>query len=188
MRRLIEITFMSSDGVIDDPEIVKEAQRYFSAEDEQAYQKEHLFAADALLLGRKTYEKFAKAYPAMEKGGNGVPVDFVQRMNSIPKFVASKTLKDTTWNASLLHGDIADEVRKLKRQDGKDIIKYGTGTLDRVLFGERLIDRLCLIHYPFILGHGTHLLDGLGITTHLQLSDVKRFKSGTLVLEYVPVQ
>ncbi len=70
-------------------------------------------------------------------------------MNSIPKYVASRTLKKASWNASVIHGDIADEVRKLKSQPGKDIVKYGTGLLDRVLFAQRLVDLLCIIVYPF---------------------------------------
>jgi dihydrofolate reductase len=186
VRRLIEITFMSVDGVIDAPDITEEARPYFSSSEEQDFQKGRLFAADALLLGRKTYEKFSQAYPGMEKAGKGAPMDFVQRMNSIPKYVASSTLKEAAWNATVIRGDVADEIRRLKNQPGKDIIKYGTGSLDRILLGQRLVDVLCLIFYPFVLGHGTHLLEGLGLTTHLRLSEVRRFDSGAMVLEYVP--
>lgn len=186
MRKLIEITFMSLDGVMDSPDIAQEAQRYFNSSEEQVFQKERLFAADTLLLGRKTYESFSKAYPGMAKSGEGAPMDFVERMNSIPKYVASKTLKDASWNAAIIKGDVADEVRKLKNEPGKDIIKYGTGSLDRVLIDEGLVDVLCILLYPFVLGHGTHLLQGLGVMKHLKLSDVKRFESGTMVLEYVP--
>ncbi|MFI5071207.1 MAG: dihydrofolate reductase family protein [Terriglobales bacterium] len=107
-------------------------------------------------------------------------------MNSIPKYVASRTLKKASWNASVIHGDIADEVRKLKSQPGKDIVKYGTGLLDRVLFAQRLVDLLCIIVYPFLLGHGTHLFEAFEPTMHLRLSDVKRFESGAVVIEYVP--
>lgn len=122
----------------------------------------------------------------MSKAGEGAPMEFIQRMNSIPKYVASTTLRETSWNATVIRGEIAEEVRKIKNQPGKDIIKYGTGALDRVLLGEKLLDVLCIILYPFVLGHGTHLLEGLGVTAHLRLSNVKRFESGTLVLEYVP--
>lgn len=186
MRKLIEITFMSLNGVMDAPDIAQEAQPYFTSSEEQNYQKARLFAADALLLGRKTYEKFSKAYPEMAKAGKGAPADFVDRMNAIPKYVASTTLQETSWNATLIRGDIAEEVRKIKKHPGKDIVKYGTGCLDRVLLANGLVDQLCIIVYPFVLGQGTHLLDGIATATHLHLSEVKRFQTGAMVLEYVP--
>lgn len=74
----------------------------------------------------------------------------------------------------------------MKAQPGKDIVKYGTGILDRVLFGEGLIDRLCIVLYPFLLGHGTHLFEPVDITQHLQLSETKRLDNGTLILAYTP--
>lgn len=186
MRKLIEITFMSLDGAMDAPDIVQEAQPYFlSDEEHDAYQKERLFAADALLLGRKTYEVLSKAYLSMAKTGEGAPMDFVDRMNTIPKYVASTTLKKASWNATVIQGDIGETVRRIKEQPGKGIVKYGTGPLDRVLFGQHLVDLLCLIVYPFVLGHGRRLFEGLELTTHLRLTDVKRFESGTVVLEYL---
>ena len=189
MRKLIEITFMSLDGVMDAPDMVQQAQQYFQSDAEHdEYQKARLFAADHLLLGRKTYEKLSQAYLGMAKaGGAGAPMDLVTRMNSIPKYVASKTLEEASWNASIIQGDVAQEVRTIKDGPGRDIVKYGTGPLDRVLFENRLVDRLCIILYPFVLGHGTHLFEKLEVTTHLALSDLKRFKNGTVVLEYTPV-
>jgi dihydrofolate reductase len=139
-----------------------------------------------LLLGRKTYEKFSKAYPEMANAGKGAPADFVDRMNAIPKYVASTTLKETSWNATPIRGDVAEEVRRIKTQPGKDIIKYGTGELDRVLLANGLVDQLCIILYPFALGHGTHLLEGIVASTQLRLSEVKRFETGAMVLEYLP--
>lgn len=187
MRKLVEVTFMSIDGVIDAPDIVQEAKPYFSSSEEHSqYQKQRIFAADSLLLGRKTYEKFSEAYVGMASTGKGAPMDFVHRMNSIPKWVASKTLNKTAWNATFVHGDIADEVRRIKNQPGKDILKYGTGPLDRVLFAEGLVDLLCIIMYPFVLGHGTYLFEGLRPTMHMRLSDVKRWESGAVVQEYTP--
>jgi dihydrofolate reductase len=187
MRKLIEITFMSLDGVMDAPDIVQEAQPYFlSNEEHDKYQKGRLFAADALLLGRKTYQRLSQAYLSMARAGEGAPMDLVDRMNSIPKYVASTTVKEASWNATIIQGDIAAEVRKIKEQPGKDIVKYGTGPLDRVLFGQQLVDLLCIVLYPFVLGHGTHLFERFEPTKHLRLSDVKRFESGTVVLEYIP--
>lgn len=187
MRKLIEITFMSLDAVMDAPDIVQEARPYFSSNEEHAaYQKDRLFAADALLLGRRTYEAFSAAYPGMAKAGQGAPMDFVDRMNSIPKYVASTTLRKASWNATVIHGDIVEQVRKIKEEPGKDIVKYGTGPVDRVLFGQHLVDLLCIVIYPLVLGHGRRLFEGLELTTHLRLSDVKRFECGTVVLEYMP--
>ncbi len=185
MRKLIEITFQSINGVVDATDIVQEAQPYFLSDPEHNnYARERLFAADALLLGRKTYEAFAESYPRMAASAQGVPHDFVDYMNSIPKYVASTTLRSATWNATILHGDIADEVRKLKEQPGKDIVKYGTGQLDQVLFSHDLVDLLCINMYPFIFGHGTRLFESIEMTKHLNLSDVRRFKNGTVILEY----
>jgi len=176
---------MSLDGVIDASDITQEAQSYFSGDKQHdQYQKERLFGADALLLGRKTYEQLSKAYTGMAKSGKGAPMEFVERMNSIPKFIASTTLTEASWNAVIVNGDVAEEVRKIKEQPGKDIVKYGTGVLDRVLFGQGLIDMLCIIVYPFLLGHGAHLFEAVELTKHLHLSNVKRFDSGTMVLEY----
>ncbi len=185
MRQLIEITFMSIDGVIDAPDIVGEAEPYFAGNEEHdSYQTQRLFGADALLLGRKTYESLSEAYLGMAKAGAGAPMEFVDRMNSIPKYIASTTLKETTWNTTVIRGDIAEEVRALKEQPGKDIIKYGTGILDRVLFAHNLVDTLCIVVYPFVLGHGAHLFSDVDITRHMKLSDIKRFKTGTVVMEY----
>jgi dihydrofolate reductase len=185
MRKLIEVTFQSLDSVVDAPDVVQEAQPYFLSNPEHDnYAKERLFAADALLLGRKTYEAFAESYPRMAASTQGVPSDFIDYMNSIPKYVASKTLQSATWNATILKGDIAEEVRKLKEQPGKDIVKYGTGQLDQVLFSQDLVDLLCIVVYPFILGHGIRLFEGIQIKKHLNLSNVRRFKNGTVILEY----
>jgi dihydrofolate reductase len=185
MRRLIEVTFQSLDGVVDAPDVVQEARPYFLSNPEhEDYAREKLFAADALLLGRKTYEAFAVSYLRMAASAQGVPNDFVDYMNSIPKYVASTTLQSATWNATLIKGDIAEEVRKLKEQPGKDIVKYGTGQLDQVLFSHDLVDLLCIDVYPFILGHGKRLFEGIEITRHLKLSNVRRFKNGTVILEY----
>ncbi len=187
MRRLVEITFMSLDGVIDAPDVVGEARRYFAANDEhESYQRAWLFAADALLLGRKTYESLSRAYLGIAQDGSGPSRDFVARMNSIPKYIASRTLKQANWNASVIHGDLAEEVKALKAQAGKDIVKYGTGSVDRFLFDQHLIDLFCLIIYPFALGHGLHLFEDVEPAMHMNLSDMRRFRNGTLVLEYIP--
>ncbi len=149
-----------------------------------AYQKQHLFDADMLLLGRSTYEHLSVAYTETGKTGAGAPKDFVERMNDIPKIVASSTLQDASWNATIISGDVGKRIRELKAQPGRNIVKYGNGVLDRVLFGEDLIDEICVIIYPFLLGHGTRLFEKVGQPTHLTRTAEHRFDSGTVVVEY----
>ena len=185
MRRLIEATFMTLDGVIDAPKLVEEARRYFISDEEHAtYSHKLLFAADALLLGRKTYEFFSEAYPNMAKSASGVPNDFVDRMNSIPKYVASTTLAQTKWNASVIRGDVAEEVLKLKQQPGRNILKYGTGILDKELMKHNLIDLFYITLYPFVFGHGNRFFDGIVAAQHLKLVETTTFRNGTMVLTY----
>jgi dihydrofolate reductase len=185
MRRLVEATFMSLDGVVDAPNLVQEAQQYFLSDEEHAtYARKLLFAADALLLGRKTYEFFAEAYPSMATTTPGVPSDFIDRMNSIPKYVASTTLKQTKWNASIIKGDVAEEIVKLKQQPGRTILKYGTGMLDKELMKHNLIDQFCIYLYPFVFGHGIRFFEDIALTKHLKLVETAIFKSGTVVLTY----
>ncbi|MEX2421074.1 MAG: dihydrofolate reductase family protein [Actinomycetota bacterium] len=174
MRKLVESTFVTLDGVISDPQTW--SPPYW--DDEHAgYAHDLLFAADALLLGRQTYEGFAKAWPPRPSD------EYTDRINSLPKYVASTTLKETTWNASLIEGDVADEVAKLKDQPGENILKFGTGTLDRTLLQHDLVDEFHFWMFPVVAGSGERLLDGID-TTHLQLVDTTRFSSGIVVLTY----
>ena len=144
------------------------------------YATELLAGADALVLGRRTYEGLSAAYMAMASS------PFVDRMNSIPKFVASRTLTKTTWNATVIPGDVADFVADLKRQPGGSIVKYGNGPLDRVLMANRLIDEFHLLLTPVAAGSGQHLFEEIQGAPQLSLADVRRFASGVLVLVYTP--
>ena len=139
-----------------------------------------LTEADALLLGRRTYEGLSASYTAMASN------PFVDRMNSIPKFVASKTLTQTTWNATIIPGDVADFVAELKRQPGGTIVKYGNGPLDRPLMARNLIDEFHLLLTPVAAGSGQHLFEEIHGAPQLSLADVRRFASGVLVLIYTP--
>ncbi|MEN3609345.1 dihydrofolate reductase family protein [Plantactinospora sp. ZYX-F-223] len=188
MRKLIESTFVSLDGVIDDtrPSTASRAepqhwgQPYWDG-DHAGYAQKLMDSADALLLGRVTYEGFAEAWSARA----GDPDADV--MNAMPKYVASRTLTETTWNASLIRGDVAEEVAKLKEQPGRNILKWGTGELDRTLVQHGLVDEFHFWYFPVIVGAGKHLFEGAGFdTTHLSLADVDRFDSGIAVHIYVP--
>jgi dihydrofolate reductase len=178
MRKLVESTFVSLDGVISDPH--HWGPPYWDDEHDN-YGNGLFSAAEALLLGRVTYEAFAEAWPAM--AGD----EQADKMNALPKYVASKTLpeSDMTWNASVIKGDVADEVAKLKQEPGKNLLKYGTGELDRTLLEHKLVDEYHFWMFPVFVGSGDRLFDGFD-TTHLQLVDTSTFRSGIVVHVYSP--
>ena len=159
MRKLVESTFMTLDGVIESPQ---EWSPPYWDEEHAAYARKLLFAADALLLGRATYESFAQAWPA--RSGD----EYTDRINAMPKYVASRTLQEATWNATVIQGDVAEEVERLKREPGEDILKFGTGELDRPLLTNGLIDELHVWVFPVLVGKGQGLIDGIE-ATHLSL-------------------
>ena len=154
----------------------------FWSEEAMKYKFDELFAADALLLGRVTYEGFAKAWPTMKDEGG-----FAERMNSIPKYVVSTTLKELEWNNShLIQGNIAEEVAKLKQQEGKDILVAGSRELVRTLMQHDLIDENRLMVHPIVLGGGKRLFRDGSDKAVLKLVDTKSFSSGIVVLSYQP--
>jgi dihydrofolate reductase len=175
MRKLVESTFVSLDGEIGSPH--HWGPPYW--DDEHAgYADKLLSAADALLLGRVTYEAFAQAWPSRTG-------DSADRINSLPKYVASNTLEEATWNATILDGDVAEEVAKLKQESGENILKFGTGELDRALMANELVDEFHFWLFPLVAGTGQRLFDGFDLT-HLNLVDTTRFASGIVVLTYAP--
>ncbi len=182
MRKLIESTHVSLGGEIGSPDW---AHPYLN-EEHNDYAERLLFAADALLLGRLTYEGLSAAYPAMTGGDSGVPNDFIERMNSIPKYVASTTLQEATWNAAIINGDVATFVADLKQQTGGNIIKYGNGPLDVTLMENGLIDEFHLLITPVGIGRGQHLFECIDTSPALNLVDVTRFSNGVVILVYTP--
>ena len=173
MRKLVESTFMTLDGVISNPQ---EWSPPYWDDEHAGYAQTLLDPADALLLGRATYEGFAEAWPP--RSG-----DFADKINAMPKHVASRTLTETTWNASLIEGDAAEGIAALKAQDGGDILKYGTGELDKALVEHQLVDEFHFWVFPVVAGQGDRLFDGLDLTT-LKLVETNRFESGIVVLVY----
>jgi dihydrofolate reductase len=177
MRKLIESTHVALGGEIGSPQ----DWAFPYLDDEHArYATELLDGADALLLGRRTYEGLSAGYTAMASN------PFVDRMNSIPKFVASTTLTEATWNATVIPGDVADFVADLKRRPGSHIVKYGNGPLDRPLMANNLIDEFHLVLTPVAAGSGQHMFEEIQGAPQLALADVRRFASGVLVLIYTP--
>jgi dihydrofolate reductase len=173
MRKLVESTFMTLDGVISNPQ---EWSPPFWDDEHSAYAEKLLAPADSMLLGRATYENFAASWP-------GRPGEFADKINSMPKHVASRTLSETTWNASLIEGDAAAGIAALKEQDGGALIKYGTGELDKTLVAHQLVDEFHFWLFPVVAGTGSRLFDGLDLTI-LKLVDTSRFQSGIVVLVY----
>jgi len=191
VRRVIVSEFVSLDGVIEDPGGAEESDRggwSFQANrgaEGDKYKDEELAAADALLLGRKTYEGFAAAWPQMEEQTG----DYGARMNGYPKYVASRTLQEPLeWNNStLIEGDIAEGVERLKRQEGKDILIFGSGELVRTLMEHDLIDEYRLMVFPIVVGQGKRLFGDTQETKTMKLVNTKQVgPDGVLILTYKP--
>ncbi|MEX1254888.1 MAG: dihydrofolate reductase family protein [Dehalococcoidia bacterium] len=176
MRKLVESTFVTLDGVIGDP--AAWGAPYWNNEHAN-YARKLLFAADALLLGRATYQGFAEAWPS--RSGD----EYADRINGLPKYVASTTLREAKWNATVISGDVAAEVAKLKEQAGQDILKFGTGEFDRTLLEHELVDEYHLWLFPVFVGRGQRLFDGFD-TTQLKLLHTTTFSTGIVVLTYQP--
>ncbi len=181
MRKVIVSEYVTLDGVMEEPGTWS---FQFWNDEAAKFKFDELFASDALLLGRVTYQGFAKAWPSMtdEQG-------FADRMNSLPKFVVSTTLKEVEWNnARLMKGNIAEEVSKLKQQPGQDILVSGSGELVHTLMQHDLIDEYRLMVHPVVLGSGKRLFRDGSDTTVLRLVDTKTFSSGVVVLTYQPAK
>ena len=182
MRKLIESTFVTLGGDIGAPQ--DWGSRYLSGSEQEQYLSELLFGADALVLGRKTYEGLSAGYLAMAETATG-PNSFVERMNAIPKYVASTTLTQLRWNATLLGRDVAGEIAKLKQQPGKYLLKYGTGSFDQTLLLNRLIDEYRIWMVPVTNAPGQRLFEGVD-PTGLVLTGTRTFSSGVVLLTYEP--
>jgi dihydrofolate reductase len=179
MRKVIAVEFVSLDGVMESPE--EWAFSYSNDEMEEA-NASGMAASDAMLLGRVTYEQMA-AYWSNQSGG----APMVDYLNSVPKFVVSTTLDAVEWqNSTLIEGDVAEEIAKLKQQPGKDIAILGSGILVRSLLQEDLLDELRLIIHPIVLGSGKRLFEDVGDRKALELDDSKTFSTGVLYLTYQP--
>lgn len=179
MRKLIESTFVSLDGDISQG-LLAWAPPYWDDEHND-YATKLLSRADALVLGRETYDGFSSSWP--QRDGDGDP--YTDRINAMPKYVASRTLTETTWNTTLLEGDAVDAVARLKEEPGQDLLKFGTGAFSQALFGRGLVDELHLWRFPVIAGTSDNIFDGLDVT-HLDVIDLVRFRSGIVVEVYAP--
>jgi dihydrofolate reductase len=187
LRKIISSTYVTLDGVIQPIDWSGQNTDDASQVERGKYARDLLFSADALIMGRGTYEIFSSHWPTQTSeadgpGGEGI----TDRINSMPKYVASTTLKEPlSWNSTLIKGDVAEEVAKLKQQPGKDIVMYGCGPLARTLLENGLMDEFRFWVYPVVRGRGTRLFED-GVNTNLKLVDTRVFGAGFAVLTCVP--
>src|SRR3989440_6285767 len=186
MRKVIVSEFVTLDGVMEDPGGAEGFKHggwsfQFGSADQQQFKVEELFKADALLLGRRTYQGFAAAWPTMP--GTGA---YGERMNSLPKYVFSTTLSDMTWNATLLQGDLEEALSRLRQEDGQDILVFGSGQLVHALHERDLIDEYRLMVFPVVLGSGRRLFSGGNEKKVLKLVETRTLGSGVVLLTYQP--
>ena len=188
MRKLIVSEFVTLDGVMEAPggEPTHPHSGWvfdFMSEEQQQYKLQETLEAEALLLGRVTYEGFAAAWP--ERDG-----EFADKMNSMPKYVASTTLSGAglEWsNSQVIEGDVVAGVRRLKEEVGGPILVAGSQTLVHTLIGAGLVDELRLMVFPVLLGSGKRVFPSDSPDkTALKLADSQTFESGVVVLTYHP--
>ena len=180
MRKVTAGLFVSLDGVVESPE--KWHFPYFNDEMGEAVGAA-ISASDAMLLGRVTCQEFADYWPGVS------PEDepFATHMNNTPKYVISKTLDKAEWNNStLISGNVAEEITKLKQQPGKNIGINGSATLVQSLLQDDLLDELGLMIHPVVVGSGKRLFQEGGGPKGLKLVDSKTFSTGVVYLTYQP--
>jgi dihydrofolate reductase len=176
MRKLIESTLLSLDGVTESPE----RWANFDAED-AALSLEHLGNYDAFVMGRVTYEDFYANW------GDSTGNPYIDLISAMPKYVASRSLTQTAWNATLLGPDPAGAIARLKDMPGKDLIKYGTSRLDDTLVRDHLIDEFRFWIRPVVVGSGRRLFENVDTSgLHLRLAGEQRRDNGSVILTYTP--
>jgi dihydrofolate reductase len=186
MGRIVVSEFVSLDGVVEDPggsEDFKYGGWSFEfdrgAEGDE-FKLEETRASQALLLGRKTYEGFAEAWPSREG-------EFADMFNSMPKYVVSSTLDEPDWtNSTVLEGDLVDEVSKLRQGPDGDVVVHGSAQLVQALIEHDLVDELRLMVFPVVLGTGKRLFGDPGEKKTLRLVDSKVVGDGVMILTYQP--
>ena len=181
MRKIVAGLFISLDGVVESPD-----QWHFPYFNDEmgAVVGAAMAAADTMLLGRRTYEEFAGYWPHQ-----GSDVEMADQMNRTPKLVVSTTLDRVEWqNSTLIKGNVAEELTRLKQQPGKNINITGSGTLVRSLLRDGVLDELMLLVHPIVVGRGKRLFEDMGAQVPLTLVDSRTFSTGVLSLTYVPAQ
>jgi dihydrofolate reductase len=186
MARIVVTEFISLDGVMESPgggEDFEHAGWTFQidrGEEGDKFKLDETMATEALLLGRKTYEGFAAAWPSMEG-------DFADKFNSMPKYVVSSTLESPDWNNStVLAGELVAEVEKLKENTAGDVVVHGSAQLVQALVEHDLVDELRLMVFPVVLGTGKRLFGETSGKKSFVLEDSKTVGAGVTILVYRP--
>jgi dihydrofolate reductase len=186
VRRIVAAEYLSLDGVMEDPGPAGEyAHRGWTVpywnDDISKWQTDQLFTSDGLLLGRVTYDEFVASWPLR----SGDP--FTDRMNSLPKFVASATLQEPLeWNATLLEGNVVDAVAKLKERPGEDLLIYGSSSLVNTLMPYKVIDEYRFMIYPLVLGTGKRFFKEGNDKNTLALKRAETASTGVTMLVCEP--
>jgi dihydrofolate reductase len=184
MGRIVVTEFISVDGVVEDPGGAEDykhggwAFEFSRGDDGDKFKLDETMASDALLLGRKTYEGFADAWP--QRDG-----EFADKFNNMPKYVVSSTLQDPEWtNATVLEGDLADAVARVKDEHEGDIVVHGSAQLVQALLENDLVDELRLMVFPVVLGSGKQMWGETSDKKGLKLVDSKVVGDGVAILVY----
>jgi dihydrofolate reductase len=184
MGRIVVTEFISLDGVIQDPGGSEDFKyggwsfEYDRGEDGDRFKADETMGADAMLLGRVTYEGFAEAWPS--RSG-----DFADRFNSMPKYVVSSTLSDPDWeNTTVLGGDLAEAVNEVRSKHDGDVVVHGSGKLVQALIDQDLVDELRLMVFPVVLGDGQRLFGPTGDKKPFKLTDSRAVGDGVAILVY----
>jgi len=179
MRQLVNSTYISLDGVIEDPQDWPSGRHQDDGRGQQI-QTDLLLRCDALLMGRRTYEGFAPVWSP--RSGDA----FTDHINAMDKWVVSTTLQAPDWqNTTVISDDVVSEIRRRKESPGRDIVQYGFGPIAHALMAEGLIDELRLWIHPFFVGHGGVIYRDAPSTTMFDLSDVTPLASGIVVATYI---
>jgi dihydrofolate reductase len=185
MGRIVVSQFITVDGVIEDPggaegfERGGWAFRFERGDEGDRFKFDEVMASDALLLGRRTYEGFAEAWPSRTG-------EFADKFNSMPKYVVSEALNDPEWaNSTVVGGDVASAVATVKERHERDILVNGSAQLTRALLAEGAVDELRLMVFPTVLGAGKRLFGQAEPQVLLRLTESRR-AGETLILRFVP--
>jgi dihydrofolate reductase len=175
MRSIIASEFVTLDGVMEDP---RWTFSFPPTADYLEAKSRELFSSEALLLGRVTYEGFAAAWPTMQRDPSG----YAERMNSLPKYIVSNTLKEARWNNSTIL--VSEQITGFKNGGTGTALIFGSGTLVDSLGRDNLVDEYNLWVYPQVLGKGKRLFMDGAISASLKLLEARSFESGVLLLRY----
>jgi dihydrofolate reductase len=189
--KLVVSEFISVDGVIEAPGGGEDFEHggwsfaFQQGPDGERFKFDELVQADALLLGRVTYQGFAQAWPSMTDAG-----EFGDKINAMPKYVVSTTLEEAEWNNStLVRGEVAGQVARLKQQTGGDLLVNGSARLVQSLVEHDLVDEYRLMVFPVVLGSGKRLFGDGSAKTTLRLVEQKPVgPDGVLILTYAPAR